>query len=146
MSYTERFSEYAEVLAHVPADSETAEINTGALNMEGFNRAVVLISVGAMVATATFDVDVEQATDAALADLKPIVGKSTTQLTAAGGDGDQVLIIELETSELDVDGGFSFIQVEFTPATAAVEFSALVLGIVPRFKPVSVANVQEVVT
>ena len=144
-TYTERLSEVHEVLAHIPADSETVEINSGRLLLERYHRAAVLISVGDMAGGATFDVDVEQANQAAGGTLKVIAGKSTTQLTQAGGDGDQVLIIEIRSEELDVTGGFEYINVECTPAVAAVEFAVFVLGTVSRYNPVPTTNVAEIV-
>lgn len=141
--YTERFTERHELMAHVPADSETAEINTAWLSMANKHRVVVLISIGDMAATATFNVDVEQATDSAGAGVKNITGKSITAL--ADTDDDVVIAIEIRAEELDVAGLFNHIRVEFTPATAAVEFSAFVLGVVERYSPVSVTAFEEVV-
>lgn len=143
MAYTERFSEVNEVLAHVPADSETVEVNSGWVLMENYHRAVCLIGVGDMVATATFDADLEQAQDSIGTGVKAISGKSITQLTQAGGDGNQVLMIELRTEELDP--GFEYINLELTPATAAVEFSAYIFGTVSRYKPVPTTNVAEII-
>jgi hypothetical protein len=143
--YTERFSEFAEVLAHIPADSAAAEVNTGYVYAGGHHRLAVLISVGDLAATATFDVDVEQATSTAGAGAKAITGKSTTQLTQAGGDGDDVLIIELQTEELDAANNFDCVNVEVTPAVAAVEFAVFLLGIFPRHAPVATTNVAEIV-
>lgn len=145
MNATERFSETAEVLAHIPADSETVEVNTGWIFAGNHHRYAVLISLGDMAATATFDIDVEQAQDSTGTGAKNITGKSITQLTQAGGDGNQTLIIELKGTELDVSGGFPYIQVEVTPANAAVEFAVFLLGLVPRYAPVSTTNVEEIV-
>lgn len=145
MAYTERFSEANELLGHIPADSETVEVNSGWMLMETDHRAVCIISVGDMVATATLDADLEQASDALGATAKAITGKSITQLTQAGGDGNQVVMIELRAEELDVAGGFKYINLEITPAVAAVEFSAVILGTVVRYKPVSTTNVAEIV-
>ncbi len=143
MSYTERFTERHELLAHIPADSETVEINTAWIAMTNLHRIVILISVGDLAATATFNVDVEQATDNAGAGVKNITGKSITALAAT--DDDVPIAIEIRAEELDVAGGFDFIRVECTPANAAVEFAVFVLGVVPRFVPVSVTAWEEVV-
>jgi hypothetical protein len=144
MSYTARFSECHEVLAHVPADSETAEVNTAWIYAGNHHRFAVLISVGDLAGAATFDVDLEQATDSSGTGVKAVTGKSITQLAAT--DDDVYIIIELQSEELDVANSFDYFRVEFTPATAAVEFAAFVLGVVPRFAPVSTANAEEVVT
>lgn len=143
MPYTERFTERHELLAHIPADSETVEVNTAWLAMTNLHRAVVLISAGDLAATATFNVDVEQATDSTGSGVKNITGKSITALTAT--DDDVAIAIEIRSDELDVDGGFDFIRVECIPANAAVEFAVFVLGVIPRFVPVGVTSWQEVV-
>jgi hypothetical protein len=141
--YTAQFTECHELLAHIPADSETTEINTGWILMENVHRAVILISVGDLAGSATFDVDIEQASDSSGTGVKAITGKSITQLTAT--DDDVALAIELRAEELDVAGGFEYIRVECTPAVAAVEFAVLVLGVVQRYRPVGVTAWQEVV-
>lgn len=145
MPYTERFSEDNEVLAHIPADSETIEVNSGYVLMENHHRAVVIISVGDMAAGATLDADLEQGQDALGTGAKAITGKSITQLTQAGGDGNQVVMIELRSEELDVNNGFEYINLEITPAVGAVEFAAVILGTVSRYKPVSTTNVAEII-
>lgn len=144
--YTKRFSEYAEVLAHIPADSETTEVNTGWVYAGNHHRFAILVSVGDMQSGATFDIDIEEATDSDGTGVQTITSKSTTQLTQAGGDGNQVLIIELRAEELDVADSFDYFRVEVTPASAAVEFAVFVLGILPRYAPVSTTNVEEIVT
>lgn len=144
--FTQMFSEAVEVLAHVPADSETTVIDTGNKLVENFHRVVALISVGDMASGATLNIDLEQASSTAAGTRKAITGKSTTELTQAGGDGNQVLIIELRTEELDITNGFKYVNLEITPATAAVEFAAFLLGITPRYKPVSTTTVEEVVS
>lgn len=145
MAYTERFSEVNELLAHIPADSETTAVTSGWVLMETNHRAVVIISIGDMVATATLDAALTQASDALGTGAKAIAGKSITQLTQAGGDGNQVVMIELRAEELDVSGGFEYILLTITPAVAAVEFAAFILGTVVRYMPVSTTNVAEIV-
>ncbi|NIP86988.1 MAG: hypothetical protein GTO03_16050, partial [Planctomycetales bacterium] len=65
------------------------------LSLANFHRAVVIISVGDMAAGGQFTVNVDQATDTAGTSSKALTGKSTTRLTQAGGDGDDLLIIEI---------------------------------------------------
>ena len=137
--YTERFSEAHELMSHVPADSETTEVNTGWLAMANKHRAVVLISVGDIAGAGTFDVDIEEANTAAGG--TPLTLKSITQLVAA--DDDVAMCIEIRAEELTVD--YAWIQVEVTPAVGAVEFSVMVLGVTERYKPVSVTAWEEVV-
>lgn len=145
MAYTERFSEANEVLVHIPADSETTAVTSGWLLMENNHRALALISVGDMVATSTLNATLTQAQDALGTGAKAITGKAITQLTQAGGDSNKVVMIELKSEELDVANGFEYILLTITPAVAAVEFAAFVLGTEPRYMPVPTTNVEEIV-
>ena len=144
--YTARFSELNEVLAHLPADSETTEVNTAWVSLANYHRAVILVSVGDMASNATLDIDIEQATDSGGTGVTNITGKSITQLTQAGSDSNKIVIIEIQSEELDVANDFDHIRVEVTPATAAVEFAVFVLGFIPRFAPVSTTAIDEIVT
>lgn len=145
MLATERFSEIAYPLAHEPADSQTVEQNTAWIFAGNYHRFAILVSLGDMVTNATFDVQIEQAQDSGGTGVKDVAGKGLTQLTQASGDGNGLFIIELKTDELDVNGGFEYFRVEMLPAAAAVEFSVIVLGLVPRFAPVPTTNWGEIV-
>ncbi len=144
--YTVRFSERNEFLAHLPADSETTEVNTAWVSLANYHRAVILVSVGDMAASSTLDIDIEQATDSGGTGVKNITGKSITQLTQAGTDSNKIVIIEIQSEELDVASDFDHIRVEVTPAVGAVEFAVFVLGFEPRFAPVSTTAIDEIVT
>jgi len=144
---TTRFTEICYPLVCIHADSVAAgEVNSGYVALRDYNRAVVLIDVGDMGSSATFDVDIEQATDTSGTSAKAITGKSITQLTQAGGDSDDILAVEIMTDELDVDNGFDCINAEVTVGTAAVECSVWIIGFDPRFAPVSTTAWTEVVT
>ena len=146
MSYTERFSEKMYPLGYLHPDSYAAgEQNSGYVSLANYHRAWIVLHVGDMAATATLDLDIEQATDTSGTGAKAITGKSITQLTQAGGDGDDLVCVEIQTEELDVDGGFDCINAELTVGTAAVECSLIIYGCIPRFKPTATTNWQEVV-
>jgi len=68
-----------------------------------------------------------------------------TQMTQAGGDGDETALVEILCDELDVDNGFDCINVEVTVGTDAVEASVLVLGFCAHYEPVT-HGYAEVVT
>lgn len=142
---TALFTELNQFLAHIPADSETVAVNSSWVSMSQFHRAVAVISVGDMAATATFDAKLQEATDSDGTSAKDITDKAITQLTQAGGDSNQILVIELDASELDVDNGFDHIRLVATPAVAAVEFAAFIIGFDARYKPVSITAIEEVV-
>lgn len=145
--FTKLFSERFALLDHEPADSVAAgTVDSGYVDMSLYPRLVIIVSVGDMVATATLDIDVEQATSAAGAGAKNITGKSITQLTQAGGDSDTAVCIELNAEELDVANGFRFVNVECTVANAAVELAWFVFGDGgARFESVPTTAWQEVV-
>lgn len=146
MSFTERFSEVAYPLIIEHADSIGPAATASAwVNMANYHRGVLALDVGDMVATATLDAALWQASDSTGTGAKVIAGKSITQLTQAGGDGDEVVCIELKTEELDVSGGFEYVKVLLTTGTAAVEYSYIFYGIEPRFAPVPTTNWSEIV-
>lgn len=138
----EKFQEVAALLAHIPADSETAEVNTGWLEVGLYFEIVVLISVGDIAAGATFDVDIEDADDSAGNDVDTIL--SMTQLTAT--DDDKAILITIDPQADLTDDNKRYIRVECTPAVGAVEFSVMVLGYRPRYAPVATTNWAQIVT
>ena len=151
MSYTERFSEVHDLLATLhPVSRGIATTDSAYVSLANYHRAVLCVNVGAMAGGATLGIQIRQATSVAGAGVKGIpttVGqtKLITQLTQAGGDGNQNLIIELRTEELDVNGGFDCIGIRDVVGGAAVLLSWELYGLEPRYAPVGVANYQEIV-
>lgn len=146
MAFTKRFSEVCYPLDSFHADSQAAGTVSGTkVSLENYHRAVLVVDVGDMAAGATFDASIKQSDDAAGTTTKAITGKAITQLTQAGGDGNEIVCIELRTEELDVSGGFDYVYFEAVVATNAVEFSAVLYGIEPRYAPVPTTNWSEIV-
>jgi hypothetical protein len=147
MAYTERFSEVHYPLAHhLPLTRDSAINYSDWVNVGGYHRLVLVVHVGAMTANSTLDAGFQQASAAAGTGAKSISGKTITQLTQAGGDGNEdPIIIELRTEELDVDGGFEYVRFYVTVDSNPVTYSAIMYGIVPRFAPVPTTNWAEVV-
>ena len=145
MSYTERFTERHCPLARINPASYTTEQNTARAYVGNYHRVFVLLIVGAMAANATLDVDVEQHTASAGGSTKNVTSHSITQLTQAGGDGNQLVGIEIQTEELDVNNGYDYLSVEVTPAVGAVICGCILFGIIPRYAPVAATAWAEVV-
>ena len=144
--YTARFTEQVAFLDKLDPDSYVAnEYNTGFNSLQRYHRAAIVLIVGDMVQGSTLDMDIEQAQDTGGEGIKPITGKSMTQLTAAGGDSNTIVVVEIRTEELDVDGAFDCINAEVTVGNAAVEFALLLLGLEPRYPPVPTTALEEVV-
>jgi hypothetical protein len=147
MSYIP-FYEVAELLAVLPPASQTTEQQSGYVDMAKYERIFAILSVGAMTTNATLDVDVEITTDGEAAGLHTL--KSITQLTEAGGDGDQEIIIEIRAEELSKPSGapsqeYQYVNIEVTPAVAAVILGLHVFGYAPRYAPVPTTLWQEIV-
>lgn len=122
-------------------DSEASAVNSGWLDAGDYFEIVALLLVGDMVATATLNTTVEQATAAAGTGAKPLLDRdgnslSITELTAAGGDGDDPIGMTINPDYFDVEDGFNFFRITVTPAVAAVEMALVVLGAQPRMKPI----------
>jgi len=144
--YAARISELMYPLDADYADSVGISTVTGAYCLvESYHRLWFELNVGEMQATATLDAGLMQSTSAAGAGNKAITGKTITQLTQAGGDGDGLVCIELQTEELDVDGGFCYVNYYITVAAAAVECSAVLYGCSSRYMPVPTTNWTEIV-
>ena len=117
--------------------------------MRDYHKATLLILTGTVPAGATLDVQIRQATTTGGAGVKGIPttaspDKLITQLTAA--DDDKIVAIELDASELDVDGGFDCIGIRSIAAGDTVPCTAILIRHTSRFKPVGVTSFDEVVT
>ena len=147
MGYPELDTERMQLLASIHADlgAAGATYRTPYFSMAITHKLLALISVGDMTATATFDATLMQATDAAGTGAKVIAAKAITQLTAAGGDSNDALAINLRTEEMDVAANFDHVSLRIRVGTATVNFSAMVLGNVPRHAPVTQTPWTEVV-
>lgn len=149
--YTQRFTEGVQYEAGLPADSYAIGVHdTGWVDMNGFGRCVGELSVGEMQAGATLDMILQQApnatpTPAQVTNVTAKGGgnKAITQLTQAGGDGGDRLVIECQSEELTQ--GNRFVRLRCTVAGAAVEFDAHIKRFQFSHSPVSVAALTEVV-
>lgn len=146
MSYTARFSENFELLANITpetANGAVGEHNTGYVSLENFHRAIIILTAGTPGGASTIDVDIEEGTSAAGAGAQNIAGKTITQLVAA--DAGETVYIELRTAELDVNNDYSFVNAEVTVAVNTFTYDLKIYGFTPRFAPVDVTNIAEIV-
>jgi len=118
-----------------PDVTAASTVTTAWITAKDFERYVATIMVGTLGASATVDAKLQQATDGSGTGAKDITGKAITQLTAAGTDSDKQSKINLRGDELDVDGGFDFIQLSVTVAVATSDIAAYVEGLSPRYGP-----------
>jgi hypothetical protein len=146
MSYTEAFDEVHELVASLSsqaANGTVGEHNTGWFYAGNFHRFQVVLTAGEPGGASTIDVDVEEATDNAGTGIQTIAGKTITQLAAA--DAGETVQIRLRTEEMDVPNDYDWLQIEVTVAVNTYTYDLKVWGIIPRFAPVSVTNIAEIV-
>ncbi|WP_137898343.1 hypothetical protein [Sphingomonas sp. 2SG] len=110
-----------------PRAAGVGTVSTAWLDMQSLFTVLVLISIGAFGANATVDAQIEQATDANGANVKPIPGSQITQLVAAGGN-DRQAQINLRQEDFDRNAGFRFFRLTVTVGGAATQLAASVIG------------------
>lgn len=99
------------------------------VDMKQFDRIQIVLSVGALGASATLDAVVKQATSNSGTGSKNLTtSKAITQLTQAGSGSNKVVVINVRGSDLDTANGFEFISLAVTIGTAASVFGYVVLG------------------
>lgn len=144
MSYTERFTEVHDVLAVEYSDARGPVAHQSAwLDMENYHRGFLELNVGEMAQGATLDCQLWEAQDNVGTGAALIAGKAITQLTQAGGDGDDLVGINLRTEEMTP--GTKFVQVRMTIANAAVEVGYTFKGCISRYEPVPTTLWSEIV-
>jgi len=146
--YTERWSEINEAIEPLyPANRAVAVYNTDWFAMSNHQRAYFVLLTGAMGQGATVDFAIQQAQDAAGTGAKALTpAKAITQLTQAGGDGNDLVGVEVRTEELDVNGSFDYIRGVLTIAGGTVYSAVLSLRHVPNYPPVNTDEWTEIVT
>jgi len=134
--YTEQFTEI-----HQPLDFGIYQVlspgnhYTPYVALNDFHRAFFHVFVGNMGPAAEITIYVMQATTVAGAGAK-LQGKWATQLDQDQGEAISHIAIELQTEELDVDGGFDCVALWFDVDDNPVEITWTVWGVCPRYPPV----------
>lgn len=145
MSNNIKATEQAAVLGVIAPSSQAAgALTTAWVNAANFQKFVALVQTGVLGASATVDAKFQQALDSSGTGAKNITGKALAQIVKATGDNVEAAI-NLDAQDLDVEGGFGFIQVSVTVGTAASQTAAVLLGVNPRFAPASDFNAASVV-
>jgi hypothetical protein len=138
---TQLFSEVAEVLAKLdPASQTTAQVS-GWISFANHRRIVAIIQNGLIASTGTLDAKLQMAKTSGGGSAADIPGKAITQL--ADTVDNKLIMIEIKSDEIPET--YTHIQLSVTPATAASLVSFVVLGLEPRFSPVPLTNVHQVV-
>jgi len=132
MAYTEWIQErvdYAQGLA--PAAYTPATGYGAVVDMENFRRCAFVLNLGAMTATATLVFSlVEGSTNTPTT---AISGKTVT-FTAAGGDGNEIYVLEVSAEELDPTS--KYVRAKYVLGTANATFGIVNEPTEARYRPV----------
>lgn len=144
--YTMNFTEYAEPGGIVyPTTRQVGAYNTAWLSMRDHQRAVFIVQVGDIGAGGTVDFMLQEATDVNGTGAQAVAGKYITQLTQAGGDGDDLVIVEIRTEEMDVNDGYDYLRGVLTVGTNTAVVGIIPLRIASNYPPVPVTGWTEIV-
>jgi hypothetical protein len=125
-------SDRVAVVGVIDPDVTTAStVTTAWIDMAKFGALMAIVMAGTLGSSATLDAKFQQATDSSGTGAKDITGKAIAQLTQAGTDSDKQAIINLFQNELDIDNGFTHVQLSLTVGTATSDAGAIVLGFDP---------------
>lgn len=142
-------AEKAAIAATIDPASLTANTYVSDwVDMADFEQVMAILLLGAITTNGTVDAKLVQATDASGTGAKDIAGHAATQLTAAGTDSNKQVILQTRQDLLDVDGGFRYVALSVTTATAASLGAAVLLGFNPTYGPAyanDLASVDEIV-
>ena len=148
MSYTELFTEvnYVDLCVVPQVKAFGAIAYTSWYLMSEFQRGQFILLTGTMVATSTIDLILQQDIlgDAGSAKVFD-PAKAITQLTALGGDGDDLVGLQFRTEEMDVDGGFKYVRAGYTVGTANSAIAILFLKFIANYVPVPTTTWTELV-
>jgi hypothetical protein len=143
-SYTERFTEmHQQAVALYPDSRAAAVYNTNWAACHTHHRFIVELLVGDMAQGATIDLALQEATDDTGTNAANIAGKAITQLTQAGGDGDDACVIEVRMEELTP--GYDYVRAVLTIGGGACDTALIGLGVVARYQPVPTGGLTEIV-
>ncbi len=143
MPYQELSTEREELLAIIHPDLHgPSEYYTPWIDHSRMHKSWWLIEVGDIGQGGTVDFEITQALDNVGTGEKTV--KGMTQLTQAGGDGDNVVIGNLRAEQLDVQGLFHYVRGHLTLGVASANASVAVFGRNPRYVPVATAAVTEI--
>ncbi len=119
------------------------------VSMEKFESAVGEVLMGTLGASATVNAKFEQASDSGGTGAKDVTDSDITEQTQAGTDAsDKQVIINIQSSALDVANSFNHIRLSVTVGVATSDMCATVHGCDPRYDnpATDLASVVEIVT
>lgn len=145
MTLNPKASDIVTLLGVINPQSATTAKSTGWIAANTCINYLATILLGAVTATGTDAIKLEQATDSAGTGVKDITDSAATVLTDA--DGNKQVLINLRPEHLDIENSFTHFRLTVTPAVAASILCAIVQGVGAHYGPgTNISTVDEVVT
>ena len=145
MRYTGLMTDWLELVGGIHCDLQQGTYYTPWYDARQRHRLLFELDVGDIGQGGTVDFEVQQATDSAGAGAVAIAAKAITQLTQAGGDGNDYVCVNLRTEEMNVQGGFCYVRGRLDVLVASANVSVVVKAQPLRYTPPSLAQYTEVV-
>lgn len=145
MTYPGRITDRLELVEVIHADLHIGRYYTHWLDASQRQNWLFMLSVGDMGQGGTVDLALQQATDNVGSNAKAIAGRIMTQLTQAGGDGNDACGIELANAELDAAQDFDFVRARLDVLVASANACLIVFGDALRYKPPSQGAWTEII-
>ena len=139
-------SDRAPLVGVINPQSATTAKSSGYVDMQRFPGGILAtVKAGVIATNGTVDAKLEQATTDG-GTPKDVTGKAITQLTEAGTDSNKQVEINCLQEDLDVAGGYRWVRLTITPATAAALIDGEIRGFDAAYGPAAdLASVDEVV-
>ena len=141
-------SEGVAVAGRIKPDAAVAGTYTSVwIPIATYGALLAIISAGDLGTSATVDAKLQQAKDVSGTGAKDVTGKALVQLTQAGTDkSNKDALINIRAEELDRNNGFTHVRLSVTVAVATSDVGGIVLGLNPRFSPITQgASVDQVI-
>lgn len=145
MPYPGLTTDRLELVAVIHADLHSGTYYTPWISMAQRERLLFVLDVGDMTATSTVDLELHEAQDAAGTGAVAIAGKAITQLTQAGGDGNDDVCINLGAAELNAAQNFDHVRARLDVLTASSNACLFVFAEALRYLPPAVTAWTEIV-
>jgi hypothetical protein len=125
-----------------PVSQGVGSAVSGWVSASDFMKFLALVQVGAFGASATVDANIQQATSSTGTGAKaiPIASGNLVITELAAGTNNIQCELNLDAQQLDVNGGFDWIQLTITVGVAATLVGGVLLGFAPRLAPASDFN------
>ena len=143
MVFPELITEKLTLLAVIHPDLQNGTYWTPWFSMRNFHRLLAIVAVGDIAQGGTIDFELQEATSVVGAGAVAIAGKAITQLTQAGGDGDDVCHINLRAEEMNAQNDYEFVRGRLDVLNANANACVLIYGETPVYSRTASALVTE---